>query len=157
MATGILGIGASALLANQQALATVSHNIANATVEGYSRQSVEFQARSADFRGGNFFGTGVNLSAVRRHVNEYINAQIHADIAIQGQLGIQQTYLARIDNLLATSSTGVYDAFDRFFSALQDMSVDQGAASRSAGGGCRSRRASPRPGLGCAGERRQCR
>ncbi|MEL0082207.1 MAG: flagellar hook-associated protein FlgK, partial [Gammaproteobacteria bacterium] len=124
MATGILGIGASALLANQQALATVSHNIANATVEGYSRQSVEFQARTADFRGGNFFGTGVDLSSVRRHVNEYINAQIHADIALQGQLGAQQAYLTRIDNLLATDSTGLSGAFDQFFSALQDMSAD---------------------------------
>ena len=124
MATGILGIGASALIANQQALATVSHNIANATVDGYSRQSVELQARLPQLNGGNFFGKGVDLVNVRRHVDIYINEQISGDISRQGQLSTEQTYLTRIDNLLANESTGLSPAFDRFFAAMQDMSLD---------------------------------
>lgn len=124
MATGILGTGASALLANQRALATVSHNIANATVEGYSRQSVEFQARSGNLNGGNFFGNGVDLVNVRRHVDRFINEQIYTDISRQGELATQQSYLTRIDNYLAKDSTGLSSAFDQFFSALQDMSLD---------------------------------
>lgn len=124
MATGILGIGASALLANQRALATVSHNIANASVEGYSRQSVEFQARIPQFTGGDFFGTGVDLVNVRRHVDEFINQRVYADISRQGQISAQQTYLTRVDNLLANGSTGLSSVFDQFFAALQDVSLD---------------------------------
>jgi len=124
MASGILGIGTSALLANQQALSTVSHNIANAAVEGYSRQSVEFQARHSQLKAGNFFGTGVDLISVRRHVDAFINGQISADISQQSQLATQQSYLERVDNLLANDSTGLSSVFDQFFAALQDMSLD---------------------------------
>ena len=124
MATGILGIGASALLANQRALATVSHNIANATVAGFSRQSVEFEARSAQLRGSDFFGNGVDIANVRRHVDNFINEQIYADTASQGSLATQQSYLVRVDNFLGSASTGLSAAFDQFFSSLQDMSLD---------------------------------
>ena len=44
----ILGNGTSALLAFQRALATSSHNVANATVEGYTRQRVELSNRPGD-------------------------------------------------------------------------------------------------------------
>ena len=43
---GVLGTGASALLAFQRAMSTVGHNVANATTPGYSRQRVEFEARA---------------------------------------------------------------------------------------------------------------
>ena len=42
--TGMLSSGTSALLAFQRALGTVSHNVANATTPGYSRQRVTLHA-----------------------------------------------------------------------------------------------------------------
>jgi len=38
--SGLLDVGARALMANQVALQTAGHNISNVNVAGYSRQSV---------------------------------------------------------------------------------------------------------------------
>ncbi|MBV1961372.1 MAG: flagellar hook-associated protein FlgK, partial [Immundisolibacteraceae bacterium] len=124
MATGLLGIGASALLANQQALATVSHNLANATVEGYSRQTVTMQARPSQLLGSNFFGTGVDVGTVRRNVDQFINQQIYSESGLQSHLQVEQKYLERVDNLLAGGTTGLSSSMDDFFAALQDLSLD---------------------------------
>ncbi len=124
MASGILGIGTSALLANQRALATVSHNLANATVDGYSRQSVEMEARQPNQRGGIFFGNGVDVTNVRRNVDLFINQQINTDTALQSQLETQMNYLRRVDDLLAGSGTGLSSAVDDYFAAINDLSLD---------------------------------
>ncbi|HAC35097.1 MAG TPA: flagellar hook-associated protein FlgK [Gammaproteobacteria bacterium] len=124
MASGILGIGTSALLANQRALATVSHNLANATVDGYSRQSVEMEARQPNQQGGIFFGNGVDVTRVRRNVDLFINQQINNDTALQSQLETQMNYLRRVDDLLAGSGTGLSSAVDDYFAAINDLSLD---------------------------------
>ena len=49
----LLGIGNSALFANQTALSVTGNNVANVDTEGYSRQSVRFDdLRPQDARPG---------------------------------------------------------------------------------------------------------
>ncbi len=59
---GLLNIGVSGLLASQSAINTTGHNIANANVEGYSRQEVVLQTRAPQFENGGFIGNGVESS-----------------------------------------------------------------------------------------------
>ena len=59
--TGMLSTGSSALLAFQRSLGTISHNVANSTTEGYSRQRVDLAARAGSpTAGGGYIGQGVN-------------------------------------------------------------------------------------------------
>jgi len=57
----VLSTGLSALRATQRGLDTTSHNIANVSTEGYTRQRVEFQSRPAESSGSGWIGTGVHL------------------------------------------------------------------------------------------------
>ena len=62
----LLGIGLSALLAQQRALATTSNNVANASTPGYSRQRTELSERPTEQLGPYFVGTGVGTGLNRR-------------------------------------------------------------------------------------------
>ena len=61
--SGLFGIAASALRANQQGLSTVSQNIANVNTEGYARQQLELRTAVG--------GTGVNVAQVRRNYDAW--------------------------------------------------------------------------------------
>ncbi|MEE9257576.1 MAG: flagellar basal body protein, partial [bacterium] len=57
----VLQIGKSSITHNQVALQTIAHNIANASVEGYSRQEVVAVPKRASLTGEGFLGTGVDV------------------------------------------------------------------------------------------------
>ncbi len=70
---GTLNIGKSGMFAQQGAINTTSHNIANATTEGYSRQRVELQTTRPyckpsmnSIAGPGQVGTGVQIVAINR-------------------------------------------------------------------------------------------
>jgi len=65
-------IGVSGLLAFQQSLGTVSHNISNSTTEGFSRQRVGLTTRVPENTGAGFFGTGVRVDNVTRVYDQFI-------------------------------------------------------------------------------------
>ena len=66
MATSdVLSIGLSGTLASERALATSSHNIANANTEGYSRQRVQVDTRPPQLSGIGALGTGVKVNNVK--------------------------------------------------------------------------------------------
>ena len=67
----IFNVGSSALNALQRAISTTGNNIANVNTEGYSRQSVEFQSRTPVTIGGHRFGTGLEISSIRRAYDEF--------------------------------------------------------------------------------------
>ena len=70
----VLSTGLSSLRALQRALDTTSHNIANVSTEGYTRQRVEFHSRSPQLSGGGWIGTGVEVSTVRRVYDQFLPA-----------------------------------------------------------------------------------
>lgn len=71
-----LNIGRSALMAQQIALDTTGHNLANVSTEGYSRQRVSItSAVSVDSDKGSF-GTGVNLDKVSRVHEIFLERQL---------------------------------------------------------------------------------
>ena len=61
----VLNVATSGLLSMQKALATTGHNIANVSTEGYSRQTINFEARDAGAGSGGFVGNGVRTSTDR--------------------------------------------------------------------------------------------
>jgi flagellar hook-associated protein 1 FlgK len=71
----LLSIGSRAMAANYAALQTTGHNIANAGVEGYSRQRVETATASARGTAGGFIGGGVDVQTVTRAHDQFLTRE----------------------------------------------------------------------------------
>ena len=78
----LMNVGVSALNANQQALTTVGHNIANVSTAGYSRQSVAFQTSAGQNIGNGYIGNGVDVATIMRNFSELLSRQATAASAV---------------------------------------------------------------------------
>lgn len=117
----IYAIGSSALLAYSNALATTSHNIANANTVGYSRQQVDIQARAGQLIDGNVIGKGAYVRTVQRLNDSYIFNQLVSDDASYYRADSMNTYASQLDSLLSTSSTGIGTPLQSFFTAVSGV------------------------------------
>ncbi len=124
MSGNFLDVGVSGLLTTQAAINTVSHNIANANTEGYSRQVTEIDARSPQFTGGNFIGTGAELGAIKRIFDIATTLELRSNLSNSSQLEVYLEQASRVDNLIADASTGLSGALQNFFSAVQGVADD---------------------------------
>ena len=73
---GALNIANWSLYSSQLALEVISHNIANANTEGYSRQSLLIEPNIPITTGPGQIGTGVKATEVIREYDSFINEQI---------------------------------------------------------------------------------
>ena len=73
----ILSIGKSSLLAQQRAIQTTSHNIANANTPGYTRQQVNLEAKPPILSAAGMSGTGVAVVSTERIYDRFVDA-LHA-------------------------------------------------------------------------------
>jgi len=133
MGSGIFGIALSGLNAAQSGLVTTGHNIANASTPGYHRQRIEQASSIPQPTGNGFFGTGVDVSTVRRIYSDFLDTQV---VQAQGRLSYLEGYqaqIAQIDNLLADQNAGLTPAIQGFFDAVHDVAADPSSvASRQA-------------------------
>lgn len=121
---GIFDISISGLLSNQASISTTSHNIANANVEGYSRQRVDQSARLPQFIGGNFNGTGVEVGVIRRVFEMSQQLELQSTTADFNLFDSFLSQAQRVDGLLADSDNGINNAIQGFFTALQSVVND---------------------------------
>ncbi len=117
----LLSIGSSGLLAFQQSLNTVGHNIANVNTEGFSRQSVELTTRTPQIAGGAVIGTGVQTSLVTRSFNAFIELGVRNSSSSAAEFTTFHTLASQLDNVLANSETGIASSMQRFFNAANDV------------------------------------
>jgi flagellar hook-associated protein 1 FlgK len=113
-----MNVGVSALNANQQALTTVGHNIANVNTPGYSRQTVYTNALHGQNMGNGFIGKGVQVATVMRNYSALLNRQSNAANAIhaadtsrlQGLMQMQDVFKGG-DGSLGAAVTNMMNAF----------------------------------------------
>ncbi|MHC9086401.1 flagellar hook-associated protein FlgK [Luteimonas sp. RIT-PG2_3] len=123
--TGMLSTGSSALLAFQRALGTISHNVANATTDGYSRQRVELAARAGTpLQGGAYIGQGVDVAKLQRLADGLVFARQVDSSGEVGRLTSLSSMATRVDALLSDSTTGLSVPFSDFFKAARGVSAD---------------------------------
>jgi flagellar hook-associated protein 1 FlgK len=121
--TGTLNIAKTALLAAQKAIGVVSHNIANADTEGYSRQRVSFLSLDTINVGGLLFGTGVEVSSVKRVYDAFQQAQLIDSYSQYARYQYKEATLNQIEYLLNDlGGTGLLDEIDGLFAAFGDLS-----------------------------------
>jgi flagellar hook-associated protein 1 len=119
----VLSTGLSSLRALQRALDTTSHNIANVSTEGYTRQRVDFQTRQPSLEGQSWIGTGVNASSVRRIYDQFVAQQTRTSGTNLARLDAFASQAERVDNLLGDSANGMSSSLQKFTDALNEVST----------------------------------
>jgi len=119
----VLSTGLSALRATQRGLDTTSHNIANVSTEGYTRQRVEFQSRPAESSGTGWIGTGVQVSTVRRVYDQFLAQQTRSSGTNFARLDAYASQAERIDNLLGDPASGLSSSLQNFTDAINEVST----------------------------------
>lgn len=120
----ILGNGTSALLAFQRALATSSHNIANASVDGYTRQRVELSNRPGEGLRNNYIGGGVQIASITRLSDNLVTNRLLDSQGEIGRLDLVNGFALRIDQLFTDATTGLAQPFSAFFDAAQGVAAE---------------------------------
>lgn len=128
-----LTTGTGALLAFQRAIATTSHNVANSSSEGYTRQRVELEANPAINRRPGYVGQGVHVSGVHRIEDMFAEKQIVQTGSELSRLTTLEAYSTQIDTAFADNGMTLSPAINSFFKSLEDAnnSPTDSAARRS--------------------------
>lgn len=121
MATNILSIGQSALVAAQVGISVTGHNIANAATPGYSRQFLVQGAATAQDFGYGYVGQGVNVASIQRVYSEFQAAQVRATQTTKSGLDSYYSQISQINNMLADSTSGLSPSLQDFFKGIQDL------------------------------------
>lgn len=122
MTAGVLGIGVSGLRAYQLSLATVSHNIANANSDGYSRQVVNLGTQTPLRQGTSYLGTGVKLQSIERIHDDFLTSQVRSFTSSFNEASIFSQFAGQLDEMVADPQIGLMPAVESFFSAVQGVS-----------------------------------
>lgn len=117
----MLTTGVSGLLAFQRALDTTSHNIANASTPGYSRQVVSLATQGADPLGSGWVGRGVQITSINRVYDAALTAQSRTATSGLQQFDTFATLAGRVDNLFSDSATGLATTLQQFTNAAQGV------------------------------------
>ncbi len=117
----MLNVAVSGLRAFQRALETTSHNIANVSTPGYSRQTVNLATQTPQTFGSTTLGTGVVVSNISRFSNDLLVTQSQRASSSLNRLSAYAEKAGSLNNLFADSSTGMSASLQRFTNALQGV------------------------------------
>jgi len=133
---GLLNTGKTSLNAQLQALEVAGQNIANAQTEGYSRQTISFEAEapqrlSVDSRV--LVGRGVRVLGVERVHDEFLFNQIVAEGDTTGEFEVRKQVFDQMEVLLSDSDgRSLNEELSDFFAGFQDIATNpNGLAERS--------------------------
>jgi flagellar hook-associated protein 1 FlgK len=120
-AGSLLSIGTRAMFANYAALQTTGHNIANANVEGYSRQRVELETAPGQYTGAGFFGKGVDVASVTRAHNEFLTREAAGTASTAAADASRLEQLSRLEAIFPPGQAGLGYATTEFLNAMVDL------------------------------------
>ena len=118
----ILSQGAASLSASRAAAATASHNLQNANTPGYARQTAVIAATlPADWSGSGYIGRGSVLQSVSQARDQFLEAQIPAQLGQSSRSSSQASSLQAVAVLDPQYGAGLGDALSKFYGALRAM------------------------------------
>jgi flagellar hook-associated protein 1 len=123
--TSTLSIAAQALKAQQLAIQTTGHNLANSATPGFSRQRVDLVSAFPSLEGGVFLGQGVDVAGVQRVVDQFTEAELLSLNSSVGYADAQSQALSSIQDAFPTTG-GIDTALSAFFGALSDVANNPG-------------------------------
>ena len=125
----ILSIARKAISAHQVAMQTVSQNIANAEVEGYSRQRAELNTSYPQQFPFYSIGTGVQVDSIVRMRDQLLDASFRRDSGSREAFSMRSDLLQEIEAVMGEpSDTGLANSLDEFWNSWSDLSNNPGNA-----------------------------
>ncbi|WP_028587051.1 flagellar hook-associated protein FlgK [Desulfocurvus vexinensis] len=122
MADSLLTIGGNTLSVAQYALSVYSNNVANASTEGYRRQTVSLADTQYLTTSGGLVGTGVSVAELQRCFDTYVERQFLAQSASAARWETASSWLTSIENVFNQSSeSGLDAALTNWFSAWETV------------------------------------
>ena len=120
----LIGIGLSGLKSHQVALSVTGNNVANTNTAGYSRQEAIFVDNPSLFSGAGYIGQGAAIETIRRLSEDFVIEQVRADTTVYSERSALKVQAESVDNLLASTTTGLTPSLSRFFQAFQGAADD---------------------------------
>lgn len=127
---GSLEIGRKALQAQQRALDVTGHNIANANTQGYSRQVVSLETTTpytqpslGKANSAGQIGTGVQVDAIIRQRDSFLDAQYRAEMKSLGRWEVRRAAMEELEVILnELSGYSLGATVEAFREAVQRLS-----------------------------------
>lgn len=127
-----INVALQAVLAHQQSIEVIEHNVANANTEGYRRQeAVLRQTVSRDMPGlirdtlAGKIGNGVHVQEIRRFSVDFIDNRYRRETAETGKWNLYTTVLQEIESTLSeTSADGLIPKLDAFWDGWRSLAAD---------------------------------
>ena len=110
MASDLLGIGTSGVLAQQRLLQTTSNNIVNVNSQGYVRERTLVYT--------NTIGLGTGDIKTQRVINDYMQGEVRRDTSAYHASLTHYEQLASVDSLLGDTSNSVGAAITSYFKSF---------------------------------------
>lgn len=117
----MLNVAVSGLKAFQRALDTTSHNIANATTPGYSRQRVNMSTSPPQTLGTFSVGTGVTVGGIERSYDAIVTTQLRTSSSGYSRLSSYAEKAEALNNLFSDTTTGLSASLQKFVNAIQGV------------------------------------
>ncbi|MGB7800104.1 flagellar hook-associated protein FlgK [Buttiauxella sp.] len=121
MSSSLINSAMSGLGAAQAALNTVSNNISNYNVTGYTRQTTVLSQSQSTLGAGGWIGNGVQVSGVQREYDAFITNQLRAAQTQSSGLSTQYQQMSKIDNMLSGTTNTLATTMQSFFTGLQTL------------------------------------
>ncbi|MDR3004350.1 MAG: flagellar hook-associated protein FlgK [Acidovorax sp.] len=125
----LMNVGVSALTANQAALQTIGHNIANVNTKGYSRQTVALETVAGQNRGSGYIGNGVSVATVMRNYSDLLNKQSNAANAASAADAARSQSLTQMQDVFSGGDSSLGSAVSNMMNAFADLQTSPSDAS----------------------------
>lgn len=128
---GTFNIAKRGLFAQQKSIDVTSHNISNANTEGYSRQRAELQTTRPEPMpsannavGPGQIGTGVEVAAVNRVRDNFLDYQVRVENGVNGQFTGRDKFLSEVENIMnEPTDTGISTLIGKFFDSWNTLAT----------------------------------
>jgi flagellar hook-associated protein 1 FlgK len=131
---GALNAGKTALAVHQAAIQVTGNNISNAGNADYTRQTANTSpSKDQQLKPGVFVGTGVDLTSVKRQIDEALNGRLRGSTSDAEAADTQQQWLGRVESLfnelsdedLSTQLSTFFNSWSNLANKPQDIGLRQ--------------------------------
>jgi len=113
--------GLSGIYSSQANLATTSHNIANVSTEGYSRQTADIDTAGASKYGNYFIGNGSMIAGIDRAYDQFAFTENIMNTSQSGYATEVYTQTSQIDSLLSNAGTSIAQPVLELFESINEV------------------------------------
>ncbi|MFN9744644.1 MAG: flagellar hook-associated protein FlgK [Betaproteobacteria bacterium] len=117
----LISLGMRAMAASYAGLQVTGHNIANASVEGYSRQQVSLTTPEGQFTGSGFFGRGVMVQSVTRAHDAMLTREAATARSLAAMDSARLTQRRRREQVFQLGENGLGAATVELMDAFTDL------------------------------------